>query len=532
MRQTREIGDRTVALWLEPHEQAPDDIWDFAAKLVKAGRYVGYVPHKEHSGVTTYRARLFVAPGPEHIMDYVGFTRDLNAVGGLLAYRGMLAESFVTRDEVLPDVHRALESVYRLHAATGNPRLLVNLGLLLAQSGLDKERAANLELLEAHLYELTGENAAMAHVLLASYRSESFVHYAQASLLAPGLPEAYLGMGMLATDQSEAIRHIEKGWYAADRRMDFWDWSPEDRFVLPALKIFRTYMDEGDWCSARDAVCRARPYANSARLRTADHTIEGVFEAKVAKTTLALPANGPITEPLRYTVQSLGGAVKNDDADVKIVHSPMATKGAWLCPLRTFEDTRAEWIEQIMQAEGIIAFSDFQVERFKRAYPFYPPGRIKKLPLGVAGGAPSTPRIEPRICVGDGSDLDVAQRIFTRVREKIPGAVMAHDAPARSHVWLYCGTDEPVVPADLLAAQADEAVPVVVGSGALPEYVAFGYIIRPPATTEAFVQAAADRIVQLLSDEGERLSVVRGGREAFMRMCWSNIAPQWIQALL
>ena len=136
-----EVADGQMAFILEKDEypEEPAKLEEFIVRMRESGRKVGYMPHHEINGSTTYRARLFVGPLPERILDFVGPTRDASMVAGFLAYRGILAENCYTGVDPGPAEGRALDALHDLMDRTRQPgrppHLLFNEALYLLTTG-------------------------------------------------------------------------------------------------------------------------------------------------------------------------------------------------------------------------------------------------------------------------------------------------------------------------------------------------------------------------------------------------------------
>jgi len=134
----------------------------------------------------------------------------------------------------------------------------------------------------------------------------------------------------------------------------------------------------------------------------------------------------------------------------------------------------------------------------------------------------------PWVAVSDAPN-EVEQEIIDRagVGDDVRGPGEDHYLE-RSRIFLHVPLDEPYRCEVVLQAQAVGAVPVVAAVGCLPELVKGGYCIRPPVTSEAFIDAAAKRIVHLLMHESDRLAVAEEGRRrTLVENTWEAVAPLW-----
>jgi len=528
-----EVGDGEMVLICESYEYAEDAdrLVEFAERMRASGRKVGYMPHREANGSITHRARLFVGPLPDCIFDFVGPTRDLSKASGFLAYRGMLAENCYTAQQAQP--WQALLDTVKEHLAKTDapPHLFLNEALIHQEMGEHQEAAE-----AAQRYLQTndwGDARAMALTILAetAYRNiknMEFSYYAQATLVTP-LPKAFLGMARTGA-HVDFMDRVDQAWAAADRRMDFWPWSSADRFNNPGYSALQIAVDKGDVSRARRYLARLLEHGEDVkvslpvvqplivRVDGSEGLQESVAQALLGRGHRVIVA-GAFDVQLVFTLDALGYA-PNVSAD--------------LCPQVPL-DSSIETIHKVMRARKILVLSEFQRDQLKTTLPFVPDRQIKRVSLGY--NAVPVGEKEPLIVVGTGSDMGVAKDIFDRVASEVHVSMMMMDAQlsgttvGRAKIWLYTGTDErmPLVPTELLEAQSAGAVPVCVGTGAIPEYVIRGYFYKPPATAEAFKVAAARRIIELLLDEGERLSVATAHQRELNELRWDEVIDEWVK---
>lgn len=532
-----QIAAGELVLILEEGETVDDNVTEFAAQLQATGRRVGYMPHREYNGSITYRARLFVGPLPDRISDYVGPTRDLSRVSGLLAYKGMLAENCYTMSSAEPDWERLLAEVAHQFVADPATHLILNEALLHQQ--MERSR---LMLVTAQRYLATedwGDGRAMALTLVGddhhvhADQEAALVCYAKAALTAP-YPEAFLGLAR-AGDEMDASERITQAWRAADSRMDFWLWSPQYRFVDPGMRGAKLATSRQDWKQARRCLLRALAHASDGAHFELSETFSVLNRATHLRRCVRVDRAGtPVAKGLTAALMDAGhvpGRGHNLHYCFTVDPDGMPAT-AYFCP-QTPLDNSLDTIRDVLRARGIVALSDFQQRQLQRVFPFLPARLIKRLPLGYTAAPPA--KKEQLIVCGAGSDLVVAEDIFSRVLQAVPDARMVADvdAPERrlpqAKVWLYTGLDErvPLAPTELLVAQSAGAVPVCVGTGAIPEYVIRGYFYKPPATAEDFKAAAAARIVELLTNEGGRLSIARMRQWELDELQWSQVVDEW-----
>ncbi len=540
------VDSGEMVLILEGHERVDDTVklQEFAECMKASGRKVGYMPHHERNGSTTYRARLFVGPLPDCIYDFVGPTRDLSKAAGFLAYRGMLAENCYTSQSKPKRWEELLETVHEYKDKPGAPpHLILNEALIRREMG-EPERAAAA----AHHYLKTnewGDGRAMALTLIAdTYRAGNtfemaFVYYAQASLVSP-LPEAFLGM-MYTGEFRDYADRVDSAWQAADARMDFWPWSVNDRFVNPAREAARAAcVIHQNKRRGRRYLERAKEYASDEDLLGLEETLESLEHQVIRRRLIRVDEIEAFTLPdsVGAALVGAGHHVQREfrDYDFRLLFNlekpPPPGRLTYFCPTEPL-DTNVETIRALMRMQGIVALSDFQKKQLLRTFPFLPERHIKRVPLGF-NAIPADKKDQLIVC-GKGSDLGVAEDIFARVAREVPDVTMVGGSDGggsslpRAKVWLYTGTDErvPLAPVELLEAQSAGAVPVCVGAGAIPEYVIRGFFYKPPVTAEAFKVAASKRIIELLKDEGERLAVATAHQRELNALHWDEVIEDW-----
>ena len=260
------------------------------------------------------------------------------------------------------------------------------------------------------------------------------------------------------------------------------------------------------------------------------------FRIDVVPSVLSFPASVESElVALGYQVVDGGGVDVRPEYNRYLTFDKPAA-GAYFCPPEPL-DTSIETIKGVMYCKGLLALSDFQEQQLRKTFPFLPDNFIKRVPLGHHT-VPAAKKEQLIVC-GKGSDLGVAEDIFNRVSQKVPDVMMVGGTEAarwgsslpRAKVWLYTGADErmPLAPLELLEAQSAGAIPVCVGTGAIPEYVVRGFFYKPPVTSEAFKAAAAKRIIELLTDESSRLSVATSHQRRLNALHWSEVIDDWAE---
>ena len=389
-----------------------------------------------------------------------------------------------------------------------------------------------------------GDGRAMALTIIAdtyragNTRDMAFAYYAQASLVSP-LPEAFLGMAATGSGH-DFMDRVDRAWKAADARMDFWPWSQDDRFGSPGREAVGLAVIRNQPRRARRYLDRANEHAPGEDQPSFEELFPGVARQVKPRQRIRVD-KAPLFTLSDLVASALAGAGhelmdEGPDFDLRLLFdledgvSPFGS--VYFCPTEPL-DTSIETIRALMRMQGIVALSDFQKKQLLRTFPFLPERHIKQVPLGF-NAVPAQEKDQLIVC-GEGSDVGVAEDIFNRVSREVLDVTMVGGSGGggsklpRAKIWLYTGPDErmPLAPVELLEAQSAGAVPVCVGTGAIPEYVIRGFFYKPPVTSEAFKVAAAKRIIELLTDEGERLAVATAHQRELNQLHWDEVIEDW-----
>lgn len=453
---------------------------------------------------------------PAALEDFVGPAADPSKLQGLANYRGVLTESIWTTG--------------------GTPLPRGAYGISSPPRDEISESRAFTHIVNGNLYE-RDENFVAA-----------FAEYAQASVIAKN-PEAHFGLARLASydnDPQECVRQTEIGWSVAEEMLDVLPWHLLDREFFPAVYAARAYCDLKRWRDAESAITRAR------RAWPENRALDDV-EVRVRRTLARRPLilkffTSGRSVPENALILSLHEAFNDAGHSctiVKRVGAPEidAPKKRMLILTQSDEALSPQNIRALDGADGVIVGSEWHAERLRQFYPFLPPTKIHVLPFGYTPSLNNRtpPKLDRSITYPTGCsklEIDIVNDVVERVRYEIENVKCVESeygtddfALETSRLWFFpaCGT--PIIPTELLHAQAVGCVPVVAAEGALSEHVLQGYMYKSPASAEDCRASMAKRIVHLLTHEHERLALAEEGRRRALPYAWPAVIGSWIDLL-
>lgn len=494
---------------------------EMLAKMERENKRAVLCPHILEDGVRVYRIRALMHPLPEKIDEFVGAAPDPSKVVGLVNYHGFVAENVLTRG---PDPFLPL--------SPSTPRVEAwRAWLMYLQAG--EQVADARRLAEKTKNEVTG--VLRAAMLLVS-SGGVFPYLAEASTVA-SLPEVHFELALQACGMGgaspywrpeEVLRQVRIGTDLRADGLHILPWRWEDRVLLPAklgaqaalqLKMF----EEGeDWAKRglhRFPDDRDLQLLLKEAQRGSDRSPKRPIRLRglPAHMTTAIGTEGD--NPL-FALRVVG--TNTDDG-------PGLGEFAVLDDPTPPEITDYDAVERLYLCKGIVPLSFYQWKELKRRYPFLP-NITPHMPMGFDPIEPIQKDVDVAFVHNEVTE-EIVRRVYACFSDR--GIIHCLSTPtldqiARSRVFLDAPLVDPVTNTTILQAQSAECVPVVAGVGCLPELVKGGYFYQPPATSEDFIQAAADRISYLLSHEDERKQVALDGavrvREEFS---WAVLAPKW-----
>lgn len=288
---------------------------------------------------------------------------------------------------------------------------------------------------------------------------------ARESVLDPS-PEAHFTLGFAASavpDDREALRQIELGQKLSDEAFDVRPWNRVDREYYPAALAVAAATMLNQHLKAKQNLRRAESVAHTQCTREAN---------------VRLAESETLPQKVVYVISN----------------TPLST-----------EAFASRYQDGLQKRVVVIVGSDFEAALVRKRAPFFPRVVVKPQVAQLREDRTRLAHNKRNVIVVHGD----TQQIVDQVRAA--GILVATTSdPEHRDAKLYVSVphDEPLDANDLLRAQASGAVPVVLGVGALPEYVLRGYWYRPPFTAEV-VALMVKRIVYLLTHEPERYDLAR-----------------------
>lgn len=437
-----------------------------------------------------YRIRMIRADCVPDLLDmFVGVAADPSRVRGFAKLNGL-----------------AVDSVY-----TSGPHESVGDGAAFPQdSRLDFFRGDYDKFLESNHW---GELRARALVARGTQcmregrLDAAHVAFQMALQVCDQFAEVHLGLAHLHYVQNESekcVLAVERAWRVADTDLDLMSWSTYARYVEPGLIAARSALALGLKQKAYDFAVRAVGQAES------KSAVVGLLQDVIARCGPAVNDVRVIgllcdAEPGLARALLLYGFDDGSPLAVHVAHVP----GPWRAGVRVAvvdETIRAgaEPIAWLRSAAAVVAYSDVAAEAVRARFPWL---RVHVIRRGFDGKAAPT-----------STNVDVSW--------------LSEVAPADLDQFAYldfAGGSDRIE--QLLRAQVDGLVPLVLAGTPAAEYVDEGFLFRGPVSAVQFRHDVGHRLKALVDEPGRRSDIVARNKRSAINNQWEAVASAWAEFL-